>query len=158
MEKTYPRIRIEEDPAKYKFKTSVRVRFAETDAQGVVYNSNYLVYFEVGRVEYLRSLFGPDFFSGRRAFMATVGEAGCRYKAPARFDQQLDIFVRISEMYRTSYVFEYLIRDTNGNGAIATGYTTIVTLSRDTGKPARIPEPFAEKIRAFEGNSLARAG
>lgn len=144
------RIRVPEDPSLYRFKTQVRVRFSETDAQGVVYNSNYLVYFEVGRVEYLRHLFGEDFFSGKRPIAATVGEAGCRYRAPARFDDVLDIYVRIPEFYRSSYVFEYLVRNAKSGQTVAVGYTTLVTLSRDTMRPTRIPEAFKEKVLAFE--------
>ncbi|MBI2059115.1 MAG: acyl-CoA thioesterase [Nitrospirae bacterium] len=150
MEKRYPRIQVEEDPAKYNFKTSLRVRFAETDAQGVVYNSNYLVYFEVARVEYFRNLFGENWFDGQRPYNVTVGEAGCRFKSPARFDQVLDLHVRIGEMRNASYVFEYLIRNARTGEAVAVGYTTLVTLSKDSGRAIRVSEEVRQKIMTFE--------
>src|SRR5487761_2205986 len=70
--------------------TRIRVRYAETDQMGVVYHANYLVWFEVGRVEFIRQL-GMDYKSMEQedGAMIAVAEATARYKAPARYDDEL---------------------------------------------------------------------
>ncbi|MBI2890203.1 MAG: acyl-CoA thioesterase [Nitrospirae bacterium] len=148
------RVRVPDRPEAYRFNTSLRVRFAETDAQGVVYNANYLVYFEVGRVEYLRQLFGDDFFSADRPYAVTVAEAHCRFISSARFDQALHIHSRIPRFGQSSYRFEYLIRNPARDRTVALGYTTMVTLDRQTMRPIRVPRPFVERVTAFEEISV----
>ncbi len=80
----------------------LRVRYAETDAMGVVYHANYVTFFEVGRVEYLRAA-GIDYRSLEDAKMTgAVVEANVRFHAPARFDDELDLTARIARLGTTS--------------------------------------------------------
>jgi acyl-CoA thioester hydrolase len=116
--------------------TSVRVRYAETDAQGVVYHSNHLVYFEVGRGAYLRSL-GFDYNEMEASgVMVAVVDAHVRYRAGARYDDELRIVTRLDELGSRSMRFGYEIwRDET---LVATGETAHVCLNRAY-QPVAIP-------------------
>jgi acyl-CoA thioester hydrolase len=78
----------------YTFSTDVRVRFADTDAQGIAHNASYLVWFEVARVEYLRAYAGGYQALRDLGIEALVLESFCRYIVPARFDDELRIHAR----------------------------------------------------------------
>lgn len=124
----------------YPFAHRQRVRFGETDMQGVVYYANYLLFAEVGRVAYLRAL-GVDY---RRELLAhgvdfTIGEASVRYQAPLRFDDEYDIRVRVGEIRSSSWTFEYAFDRADGQRC-AVGSTVQVILDQKTGKATRIPE------------------
>src|SRR5256886_5591659 len=85
-----------------------RVRYGETDLQGVVYYANYLLFAEVGRVAYLRALgidYNRDLLGQGVDF--TIGEASVRYQSPLRFDDEYDIRVRVGEIRGSSWIFEY---------------------------------------------------
>lgn len=153
----YPLIDITPDLSKYKFKETMQVRFNETDAQGIVNNAVYFTYFEVARVEYLRRVFSKDFFE-RREFSATLGEAGCRFLSPLRFGQVIDVYVRVPEIYRVSYVYEYVIHISEINTAAAVGHTTIVALSNEAFRPIDLPEPFVKRIMEYEGENAHLVG
>src|SRR5207248_5789500 len=95
--------------ATYPFAHRQRVRFGETDMQGVVYYANYLLYAEVGRVAYMRDL-GID-YAGLLAAGTdfTIGEATVRYRSSLHFDEEFDIRVRVGEVRRVSWTFEYAV-------------------------------------------------
>ncbi len=150
MDCRFPRIKYELDRTRYKFSTTLRVRFAETDAQGVVYNGNYFTYFEVGRVNYFRNLRIRFIFSEDRRYDITIANAACQYKSPARFDDELEVFVRVPEMRHSSFIFEYLIIRKSTGDIIACGHTVMVILKADTKKPTAIPEEIKNKIEEFE--------
>ncbi len=123
----------------YPFAHRQRVRFGETDLQAVVYYANYLLFAEVGRMAYLRALgidYGRDLLAHGLDF--TIGEANVRYQAPLRFDDEYDIRVRVGELRRSSWVFEYAFDRADGQRC-ATGMTLQVVLDRSTGRPTRIP-------------------
>jgi acyl-CoA thioester hydrolase len=101
--------------------TRVRVRYKDTDTMSVVYYGNYLTYFEVGRVEYLRDHGLPMSEVDRRVHMPVV-EAHVRYVKPARLDDLLDVTSRVSERRRASFTFAYEIRN-HARELVATGYT-----------------------------------
>ncbi|MCI0548581.1 MAG: acyl-CoA thioesterase [Candidatus Rokubacteria bacterium] len=101
--------------------TRIRVRYKDTDTMSVVYYGNYLTYFEVGRVEYLRERKLPMSEVNRRVHMPVV-EAGVRYHRPARLDDLLEVVSRVSERRRASFTFSYEIRNEAGE-LVATGFT-----------------------------------
>jgi acyl-CoA thioester hydrolase len=123
-----------------------RVRFGETDLQGVVYYANYLLFAEVGRVAYLRELgivYERDLLANGIDF--TIGEARVRYHAPLRFDEEYDIKVRVGDMRHSSWTFEYVIDRADGTRC-AEASTIQVMLDRKTGRPTRIPDALREVL------------
>ncbi len=88
--------------------TKIRVRYAETDQMGVVYYANYFVWFEIGRVEFLRQL-GFDYkrMETEDNCYIPVVEATCRYKSPARYDEELTLETRILQMRTSVLKFGY---------------------------------------------------
>jgi len=125
----------------------VRVRYADTDAMRVVYYANYLVWFESGRIELLRSR-GVVYrdIESMGVFMPVV-EAKANYRAPARFDDELLVRTRLKEMGRTSVVFENEVRRLPGMELLCTGHTVHVVVGRD-GKPTPIPEALRASLSA----------
>ena len=131
----------------YPFAHRQRVRFGETDLQGVVYYANYLLFAEVGRIAYLRAL-GIDYRRDliERGMDFTIGEASVRYQAPLRFDDEYDIRVRVGEIRSTSWVFEYAFDRADGVRC-AIGSTVQVILDPKTGKAARIPAQLRDILQ-----------
>ena len=126
----------------------VRVRYAETDQMGVVYHSNYFVWFEVGRVEFLRQL-GLSYREMERedgCFIAVV-DARCRYKAPARYDDEILIRTRLRSVRESLVHFGYeAIRESDGT-LLAQGETTHIVTDAEM-KITTIPEKY---LTAFRG-------
>ena len=118
-------------------RTSIRVRYQETDCMKVVYYGNYLTYFEVGRVEYLRQQGIPISEIDRQLHMPVV-EARVRYVRPARLDDLLEVRCWISERKRASFTFGYEIVDEAGE-TIATGSTLHACTDPATGKMVGVP-------------------
>ncbi len=125
-----------------------RVRFGETDMQGVVYYANYLLYAEVGRVAFLRHL-GIDYRRDLldRGLDFTIASASVRYLAPLRFDEEFDIRVRLGEMRRSSWSFRYLVTRVEGT-VCAEMETTQVLLEHGTGRPTRLPSKLVAALRS----------
>jgi acyl-CoA thioester hydrolase len=128
--------------------TTVRVRYAETDQMGVVYYANYLVWFEIGRVEYLRSL---D-FDYRQMEIADdcwlpVVEATCRYKAPALYDDEIAIETSVTALRSSVLKFGYRVVRVADQKLLAEGETTHVVCDHTLTKKA-LPEKYAVMIRA----------
>jgi acyl-CoA thioester hydrolase len=133
----------------FRFETDVRVRFAETDAQGIAHNSVYLVWFELARIDYLARF--RDGYPGLRAegIEALTIESHVRYLAPARFDDRLRIRVRCGDLRGARFRFDYaVVRDVD---AIADGWTLHACVDAATHRPTRVPAWLAEEIAATEG-------
>jgi acyl-CoA thioester hydrolase len=135
----------------FRFGTDVRVRFAETDAQGVAHNSNYLVWFEVARIAYLDEYAGG--YQGLRdqGLESFVLESHIRYRQPAHFDDRLRIHARIGELRGARFRFDYEI--TRNGEVIADGWTTHACVDAKTLRPTRIPTDLAEAITTAEQSS-----
>ena len=132
----------------YPFAHRQRVRFGETDMQGVVYYANYLLFAEVGRVAYLRAL-GIDYKRDliEKGVDFTIGEASVRYQAPLRFDDEYDIRVRVGEIRGSSWTFEYAFDRADGQRC-AIGSTVQVIVDPKTGRAARIPVRLRAALEA----------
>jgi acyl-CoA thioester hydrolase len=117
--------------------TPLRVRYKDTDCMKVVYYGNYLTYFEVGRVEYLRQVGMPISEVDQRVHMPVV-EAQVRYVRPARLDDLLDVRCWISERRRASFRFAYEIRNAAGE-PVATGHTLHACWDPATSKMIALP-------------------
>ena len=132
----------------FTFSTPVRVRFADTDAQGVAHNAAYLVWFEVARVEYLRAFAGGYQALRDRGIEALVLESLCRYRTPAVFDDELVIHCRCLGLRGARFRYEYAI--TRGQELIADGYTAHACVDAATMRPTRVPAWLVDAITAAE--------
>ena len=104
--------------------TRLRVRYAETDRMGVVYYANYLIWMEVGRVELCKALgFNYRDMEDRDGVFLAVAEASCRYRSPARFDDEVAIRVWVEEANSRLVTFHYEMRVEGAEGVVATGET-----------------------------------
>lgn len=123
----------------------VRVRYAETDQMGVVYYANYLVWFEVGRTEWLRETGWTYRAMEDEGLALPVIEARCEYKAGARYDDELEIRTtgRLVSPVRLAFDYE-VVRRADGT-LVATGQTTHATLNR-AGRPVRLPARVKELL------------
>ncbi len=126
----------------------VRVRYAETDQMGVVYHANYLVWFEVGRVELIRAM-GLSYKQIEEAgCMIAVVEATARYRAPARYDDDLVVETRLAASRGSVIRFEYrVVRPMDGT-LLCEGHTVHVVVDREM-KRARLPQKVAERFGAW---------
>jgi acyl-CoA thioester hydrolase len=120
----------------------VRVRYAETDQMGVVYYANYLVWFEVGRVAWCRAR-GFDYrdMEAQEGRLMMVAEASCRYKAPARFDDDILVRTGLGAASERLIRFVYEIRAKQNGLLLATGETAHIVADRDL-RPARLPKRY----------------
>ena len=119
----------------------VRVRYAETDQMGVAYYANYLIWFEVGRSQYCNDCgFSYRDMERESGLMLIVAEAKCRYRTPARYEDELTVRTRIIEFSRRTVKFGYEIAHANGELA-ATGETQHVLVNAE-GRPSSFPEKY----------------
>ena len=122
-------------------RSRVRVRYAETDTMGVVYHSNFLIYFEIGRTDYFRNLgFTYKEMEAGDIFMP-VTESFCRYLIPARYDDELEILTNFTTLSRLKFKFTYQVVRLTDSKNLADGYTTHVPVN-SAGAPCRIPEQY----------------
>jgi acyl-CoA thioester hydrolase len=124
----------------------VRVRYAETDQMGVVYHANYLVWFEVGRVEFIRSL-GMDYRSMERedGVGIAVVDVSARYKSPARYDDELIIETRLLAARGAVIKFGYRIVRAADGTLLCEGETLHVVVDKDM-KKSSLPEKYAKRF------------
>jgi acyl-CoA thioester hydrolase len=132
----------------FTFSTEVRVRFADTDAQGVAHNSSYVVWFEVARVDYLRAYAGGYQRLRDEGVEAVVLESHVRFLAPARFDDVLHVHARCVNVRGASFGFEYAIE--RDGETIADGWTRHAAVDAETLRPTRIPDWLVEAIATAE--------
>ena len=121
--------------------TRLRVRYAETDQMGVVYHANYLIWMEVGRVEYCRAAGMVYRDLELEGTLLAVAEVNCRYILPARYDEEVIVRTSLGESNARMLRFEYAIEDASSGTALATGFTKHVFCDRDF-KPRKLPEKY----------------
>jgi acyl-CoA thioester hydrolase len=136
----------------FKFSARTRVGFSDTDAQGIVYYGRYNPYFDLARVEYLRGL----------GLLQPRGEVGdfvmrandVEYFAPAVFDDEIEIFVRVSRLGRTSVTFEFAAYRHPDELLMVTAHQTLVYVDLAERKACPVPNEFREPVLAFEGEDV----
>ena len=121
--------------------TELRVRYAETDRMGIVYYANYLVWCEVGRVEFMRALGGSYADLEAQGYGLAVAEATVRYLAPARFDDSVRVETTLVGVRSRAVIFEYVISNADTGTRLATAHTALVSIDR-TGRPTALPAEF----------------
>jgi len=136
--------------------TRLRVRYAETDQMGVVYYANYLVWMEAGRVDLCRAMgFNYRDMERQDGVYLAVAEASCRYRYPARFDDQVIVRTWVAEANTRMAIIAYEMRLLDeGSGStrvIATGQTRHVFVGRDFQR-VRLPEKYRAMFGVAEGS------
>src|SRR5262245_61739985 len=125
--------------------TRFRVRYAETDQMGVVYYANYLVWMEVGRTDFCKTLgFSYKDMEREGAFLAVV-EVTCRYLAPARYDDAIVVETRLQSISRRLVTCATAIRNAESNQLLAKGKTILATLGVN-GRSRSLPEHYYELL------------
>ena len=137
----------------FKFSALTRVWFSDTDAQGVVYYGRYLPYFDHARTEYHRHLGHLSTHGAEYVMRASNVE----YHAPARFDDLLECFVRISRIGRTSVTYDAAAYRLPDGELMVTATQTLVLIAVETRRPQPIPNEVRAVVEAFEGDDLAQA-
>jgi acyl-CoA thioester hydrolase len=135
----------------FKFSSLTRVGFSDTDAQGIVYYGRYLPYFDVARVEYHRHL---ELLEAEFEGELVMRAANVEYHAPARFDDLLEVFIRVSRIGRTSATYEMAAYLVEGDVLMVTADQTLVLVDLAERKACPIPDVFRERIGGFEGGDL----
>jgi acyl-CoA thioester hydrolase len=132
----------------FRFNTESTVRFSETDAQGVAHHANYLVWFEIARIEYLARFEGGYPALLEAGVDATTVEAQVRYRAPARFGDRLQIGARCLDVRGARFRFEYAVE--REGTLLADGWTSHACVDAATLRPTRVPAFLAQAIAAAE--------
>jgi acyl-CoA thioester hydrolase len=139
---------IDERLPPYRFSNRARVGFDETDAQGIVYYGRYMPYFDRARVEYLRHLgvlvrepADPEF---------VMRAQHVEYLAPARFDDELDVFVRVRRIGTSSIVWEFEAQDCGSRERLVTANQTLVSVDLSERRPVPVEWRVRDAVAAFE--------
>jgi acyl-CoA thioester hydrolase len=128
--------------------TKVRVRYAETDQMGYCYYGNYAQYYEVARVEALRSL-GISYKNlEAQGYLLPVSDFTIKYILPAFYDEELSVKCKINELTNFKIKFKYEIHNTNGD-LLNFGSTTLVFVDKETKKPVNCPDFLNNKLLKF---------
>jgi len=126
--------------------TKLRVRYAETDQMGVVYHSNYLIWFEVGRTELFRNLGLPYTIFEEQGLSLAVVEASCRYRRPAKYDDELVVYTHMENLSSRIIIFSYKVL--KGTILLTEGKTSHVFLDQE-GRVANVRKyPVWEQVLA----------
>ena len=139
------------------YDADVRVRYAETDQMGVVYHANYLVWFEVGRVELIRAL-GVEYkqMEIEDDCHIVVVDAHCRFIKSAKYDDKLKVRTRISDVQNRTISFSYEVLRPSDEQVLATGETTHVICGRN-GRPKVLPEKYRSQFKALQEHHANRS-
>jgi acyl-CoA thioester hydrolase len=122
--------------------TRLRARYAETDTMGVVYYSNYLVWMEVGRVALCKDLgFSYRNMELEDGVLLAVAEAACRYRSPARFDDEVIVKAWIEKAHSRMVTFRYEMRLAENDVILATGHTSHIYVDRSM-RRTRLPRKY----------------
>lgn len=132
----------------FKFSARTRVGFSDTDAQGIVYYGRYNPYFDFARVEYLRAL-GQLHRNADGDFVMRANDV--EYFAPARFDDELEIFARVSRIGRTSITFEFSAHKIPEDTLLVTAHQTLVYVGLAERTAIPVPDDYRARVVAFEG-------
>ncbi len=144
------------DASVFKFKTQVKVRNYEVDWQGIVHNANYLLYCELGRVEYLQHLgLVLDVNTIKHGARVVVARNEIDYLSSAHYGDMIDVHTRISSIKNTSFIFEGLLKGAQTGRDIAANVSIHVWLSDTNGQPMPVPDEFRRTVQSFEGKNAA---
>jgi acyl-CoA thioester hydrolase len=135
----------------FKFSARTRVGFSDTDAQGIVYYGRYLPYFDLARVEYHRKLGLLDMEIGGEGVEFVMRALTVEYHAPAVFDDEIEVDVRVARIGNTSATYEFAAYRARDDVLMVNASQTLVLVDLAERQACPIPEVFRETITSFEG-------
>ena len=133
-------------------KTTIRVRYADTDKMQFVYNGKYLEYFEVGRAELLRAYGLPYSQIEKQGYQLPLIEAGLKYYKPATYDDIIEIEARYSNLLSAKLKIEYKIRILGSEEIIVEGFTEHIFMNAETKKAVRPPKFYIDALLPYKKN------
>lgn len=128
--------------------TQIRVRYADTDKMGVVYHSNYAIFFEVGRTEMFREIGLPYDEIEKNNIMLPLVDLHINYKRPAHYDELLTVTTKLCELPNVKIKFEYEIHNEKGE-LLVDGYTTLVFIDTTRNRPTRMPDSIKSILEKY---------
>jgi acyl-CoA thioester hydrolase len=141
------------DRKKFKHKYQIRVRNYEVDWQGIVHNGNYLLYFEVARIEYLKHIGARvDMQSIQRDAKVVLVRNEIDYESAAFFDEVLDVYTRLSFIKDSSFAMEGVIEKGTTGQLVARNVAYLVWLDERTNRPKTVGDDFRKLVQQFEGS------
>jgi acyl-CoA thioester hydrolase len=132
------------------WRSEIRVRYAETDQMGVVYHTNYLVWCEVGRTDFMREAGASYAQMERDGIFLAVTDASVRFHAPARYDDLICVETSLTDLKSRTITFEYLLRHAGTGQRLATARTTLVSIDRG-GQVTAIPPALRAQLHRALG-------
>jgi acyl-CoA thioester hydrolase len=135
----------------FKFSARTRVGFSDTDAQGIVYYGRYNPYFDLARVEYLRAI-GQLHRKSDGDFVMRANDV--EYFAPARFDDELEIYARVSRIGRTSITFQFAAYKIPEDTPLVTAHQTLVYVDLEERRALQVPEDYRAAVVELEGDDV----
>ena len=138
--------------ADFRFHTDLRVRWMECDAQGIVYNGSYMDYLEVGQADYFRNMgFSIYKIAQRGHFDSAVVKATLEFKAPAKVEDVLEVYVRVSHIGNTSFIIDTEIYPQDEDNLTASAQVVYVGYDVKTSSTRPVPDDLRQLIQHFEG-------
>lgn len=138
----------------FRFHHRIRVRFADTDMQGIVFNGNYLTYYDVAWTEYFREMgmtWKDIIDTGADTVLARTT---IEFKSPAHFDEVLEIYARVSSVGNTSMTFDFEIYPEGEDRLVGTSSSLYVCIDPKSMRPVRVPDDLRRRLSDFEGRDF----
>ena len=135
----------------FSFSTDIRIRFAETDAQGIAHHASFVVWLEVARVAYLEAFAGGYQAIRDRGIEALTTEVFVRYHQAAYFDERLVVWTRCVDLRGARFRYEYRIE--RNAELVAEGHTSHATVDRETYRPTRVPAWLVDAVATAESGA-----
>ncbi len=135
-------------------KSELRVRYAETDQMGVVYHANYLVWCEIGRTDFIRSIGTTYALLEQEGVLLAVSDAAVRFHASAKYDDPICVYTTLTQVRSRALTFTYRIAHAMGDRTLATASTVLVSLNRD-GKMVALPDSLRERLQQVIAGSAS---
>jgi acyl-CoA thioester hydrolase len=126
-------------------RSELRVRYSETDQMGVVYHTNYLVWCEIGRTDFIRRSGATYADLERRGVLLAVSEATIRYHAAARYDDLIRVETTLAAVRSRAVTFDYVITNGETGERLASARTSLVSLDPN-GRPTKLPDDFRRRL------------
>ena len=134
----------------YNYHSEIRVRFGETDLQGVVFNANYLLYVDTAQMDYLRTIGVSYQDMLERGYDIVIVDASVQFLAPAHFDEVLEVYARIYEIGNSSIKMDYEIYEAESERFVARAQTAYVIIGKEAQTSVRVPPYIRRAVREFE--------